>query len=155
MALIPWSTYRDWEPFTGLRHVQDQFNRLFEETFGNYPVAGKEALDRVWSPPVDIYEDNDTIVVKAELPGVRKEDVSIEIKDNVLSLTGERKHEEEVKKESYHRMERVYGKFSRSFSLPDSVKIDGIKAQYKDGVLEIILPKAEKSKPRSIPIELR
>nr|MBP7322380.1 Hsp20/alpha crystallin family protein [Deltaproteobacteria bacterium] len=88
-------------------------------------------------------------------PGVKKEDVTIEIKDTVLTLSGERKQEGEVKKENYHRIERVYGKFTRSFTLPGSVKIEGVHAQYKDGVLEITLPKAEKAKPKSIPIEVK
>ncbi len=155
MALIPWTTYHDWEPFTRLRTIQDQFNRLFEDTFENYPAATREGLERKWLPLVDIYEDKDSFVVKAELPGVKKEDVTIEIKDTVLTLSGERKQEGEVKKENYHRIERVYGKFTRSFTLPGSVKIEGVHAQYKDGVLEITLPKAEKAKPKSIPIEVK
>jgi HSP20 family protein len=128
MALTRWSPYRDWEPFTGFRNIQDQFNRLFDETFGSYPVARQETLERTWTPAVDIYDDKDRIVVTAELPGIKKEDVTIEIKDNVLSLTGERKHESEIKKENYQRIERVYGKFSRSFTLPDSVKVDNVQS---------------------------
>lgn len=155
MALIPWTTYHDWEPFTRLRTIQDQFNRLFEDTFESYPLVTKEGLERKWLPLVDIYEDKDSFVVQAELPGVKKEDVTIEIKDTVLTLSGERRHEEETKKENYHRIERTYGKFTRSFTLPGSVKVEGVRAQYKDGVLEIRLPKAEKAKPKSIPIEVK
>ncbi len=155
MAVTRWTQYRGWEPFTGFKHIQDQFNRLFDETFGAYPLAREETREQTWSPAVDIYEDKDTIVVKAELPGVKKDDVTIEIKENVLVLTGERKHEQETKKENYHRIERVYGTFSRSFTLPDSVKLDQVEAQYKDGVLEIRLPKAETAKPKAIPIEVK
>jgi HSP20 family protein len=85
---------------------------------------------------------------------MKKDDVLIEIKDNVLTLTGERKHEQETKQENYHRIERVYGKFSRSFTLPDSVKVNKVKANYKDGVLEITLPKAEEAKAKAIPIKI-
>jgi HSP20 family protein len=154
MALIPWTTYKDWDPFEGMRNMQDRINRLFGETFGGYPATREETYKGAWTPPVDICEDKDNIVVKAELPGMKKDDVLIEIKDNVLTLTGERKHEQETKQENYHRIERVYGKFSRSFTLPDSVKVHKLQANYKDGVLEITLPKAEEAKETAIPINI-
>lgn len=154
MAIIPWRTFRDWDPFEEMGGIPDRISRLFEETFGRYPATRRETLERTWSPAVDIYEDKENIVVKAELPGIKKDEVSIEIKDNVLTLTGERKHEQETKKENYHRIERVYGKFIRSFTLPDSVQVDKVKANYKDGILEIILPKAEEAKAKAIPIKI-
>jgi len=154
MALIPWRSYRDWDPFEGMSDIQERINRLFDETFGRYPATRRETLERTWSPQVDIYEDRENIVVKAELPGIKKEDVSIEVKDNILTLSGERKHEKETKKENYHRIERSYGKFNRSFSLPDPVKVDKVKANYRDGVLEITLPKSEEAKPKAIPIKI-
>jgi HSP20 family protein len=150
MALIPWRSF----PLDEWGGLQDRINRLFEETFGQYPAGKKETLERTWSPVVDIYEEKDTITVKAELPGIKKEEVSIEIKDNVLTLSGERSHEVEKKKENYHRIERFYGKFSRSFTLPETVQVDKIKANYKDGVLEITLPKSEETKPKAIPIKI-
>lgn len=154
MALVPWRTFREWDPFEEMGGMQDRINRLFEETFGRYPVGKRETLERTWAPVVDIYEEKDNIIVKAELPGIKKEEVSIEIKDNVLTLSGERKHEAEKKKENYHRIERFYGKFTRSFTLPESVQVDKVKANYKDGVLEITLPKTEETKQKAIPIKI-
>jgi len=154
MALIPWKSKKEWDPFGEMVDMRDRVGRLFDEYFGQFPVTREEALGRVWAPAVDIYEDKDNIIVKAELPGMKKEDLSIEVKDNVLTLSGERKHEEETKKENFHRIERSYGKFSRSFTLPDSVKVDKVKANYKDGVLEISLPKAEEAKTKAIPIRV-
>ncbi|MCD6352851.1 MAG: Hsp20/alpha crystallin family protein [Proteobacteria bacterium] len=120
----------------------------FRRGFG----AQKENLQESWYPSVDIHEDKNNLIIKAELPGIKKEDVSIEIKDNVLTIKGERKRDEEIKRENYHRIERVYGSFSRSFTLPDAVKEDKVKAGYKDGILEITLPKAEKAQTKAIPI---
>lgn len=154
MALIPWKSYRTWDPFEEMGGMQERINRLFDDTFERLPVAHRETLERTWSPAVDIYEDKENIIVKAELPGMKKEEVSIEVRDGVLTLTGERKHEQETKKENFHRIERTYGKFSRSFTFPDSVKVDKVKANYKDGVLEITLPKDEKAKTRAIPIKI-
>jgi HSP20 family protein len=154
MALIPWRSAREWDPFDEMAGMRDRISRLFDEHFGWFPATREETLGRTWAPPVDIYEDKDNIIVKAELPGMKKDDLSIEVKKNVLTLTGERKHEEETKKENYHRIERSYGKFSRSFTLPDSVKVDKVKANYKDGVLEISLPKAEEAKAKAIPIKV-
>ena len=154
MALIPLRSLREWDTLEEWGSVQDRLNRLFEETFGRYPVGKKETLERTWAPVVDIYEEKDNIIVKAELPGIKKDEVSIEIKDNVLTLSGERKYEQEKKKENYHRIERFYGKFSRSFTLPETVQVDKVKANYKDGVLEITLPKAEETKPKAIPIKI-
>ncbi|MBN2468948.1 MAG: Hsp20/alpha crystallin family protein [Deltaproteobacteria bacterium] len=154
MALIPWRTFSDWDPFQEMVGMRDRIDRLFDEYFGRFPAAGEEIPERTWAPPVDVHEEKDTIVVKAELPEMKKDEISIEVRDNILTLSGERKREEKVKKENYHRIERSYGKFSRSFSLPDSVKVDKVKAQYKDGVLEITLPKAEAAKPTAIPIKV-
>jgi len=154
MALIPWRIYREWDPFEEMSDIRERINRLFDEMFGKYPATISESTERAWSPPVDIYEEKDKVVVKAELPGMKKDDISIEVKDNVLTLTGERKHEKETKKENYHRIERSYGKFSRSFTLPDSIKVDKVKANYKDGILEITLPKAEEAKTKTITIKV-
>jgi HSP20 family protein len=153
MALVPWKTFRDWDPLREMVGVRDRIDRLFDEYFGRFPAA-EESFERTWSPLVDIHEEKDTIVVKAELPGIKKEDISIEVKNNVLTLSGERKQEKETKKENYHRIERAYGKFSRSFTLPNTITADKVKASYKDGILEITLPKTEESKPKGIPIKV-
>jgi HSP20 family protein len=108
-----------------------------------------------WAPPVDIFETEDKVVLKAELPGLRKEDIEIQVRDNTLTLKGEKKFEKEVKEESYHRVERAYGSFQRSFTLPSTIKQDAIEASFKDGILEISLPKAEEAKPKQIKIQVK
>lgn len=145
---------RRWDPFKDLLTLQERMNRLFDEVLPR--TREEETLERgVWSPAVDIYETEDSIVLKAELPGVKREDVSVEIKDNLLVLKGEKKFERDVKEENYHRMERAYGAFQRSFTLPNIVDKDKVRARYKDGVLEVILPKAEEAKPKQIKVEVQ
>jgi HSP20 family protein len=126
-----------------------------EQIFGDHLDRGRseEGLGKgVWMPAVDIYETKDAVCVRAELPGVDKEAVSVEVKDGVLALRGERKFEKEVKEENYHRVERSYGTFHRSFSLPSSVDGERVTARMKDGVLEVTLPKREEAKPKQIKI---
>jgi len=131
-------------------------NRLFDETFQKTRSAREEDLSAgLWAPPVDIYETEDKIVLKAELPEVDKKDVDIKVDDNTLTIQGERKFDKETKKENYHRIERAYGKFSRSFSLPNTIDKEKIKATYKDGILELIMPKKEETKPKQISVELK
>ncbi len=143
-----------WDPFKELLTLQERMNRLFDEVLPR--TREEEGLGKgVWSPAVDIYETEDSIVLKAELPGIKREDISVEIKDNVLVLKGEKKFERDVKEENYHRMERSYGAFQRSFTLPNIVDKDKVKARYKDGVLEVILPKAEEAKPKHIKVEVQ
>ncbi|MBI5681744.1 MAG: Hsp20/alpha crystallin family protein [Deltaproteobacteria bacterium] len=144
-----------WDPFKDLVSIQERMNRLFDETFGKVTRGEGEELARgVWSPVVDIYETDDNIVMKAELPGIDKKDVSIEVKDNMLVLKGERRFEKEVKEDNYHRMERSYGSFQRTFTLPNIVEKDNVSAKYKDGVLEITLPKSKEAKPKQIKVEV-
>ncbi|RMG59702.1 MAG: Hsp20/alpha crystallin family protein [Deltaproteobacteria bacterium] len=149
MAIVRW-----FDPFRDLALIQDRMNRLFEDTFARIR-SREDFLSRgVWSPAVDIYETDESVVVKAELPGVNKDDISIEVKDGVLTLKGERKFEKEVKEENYHLMEREYGSFQRSFTLPATIDQDKVTANYKDGVLEVILPKKEEAKPKQIKINV-
>ena len=142
-----------WRPFRDLVSIQDEMNRLFDDFFGR-PLARTEWTEGVWSPTVDVSEDKDNMIIKAEMPGMKKEDVKISIQDNVLTLKGEKKQEKEEKDKNYHRVERSYGSFCRSFQLPTSVKTDKIKANYRDGVLNITLPKTEEVKPKQIPISI-
>jgi HSP20 family protein len=143
-----------WDPFRDLISIQDRMNRLFEQTLSR--SRGDEAVSATtWTPAVDIYETSDTIVMKAELPGVTREDIQIQINDNTLTLKGERRFARDVQEESYLRIERAYGSFHRSFSLPASIQQEKIRALFKDGVLELTLPKAENSKPKPISIEVR
>jgi HSP20 family protein len=142
-----------WEPFRDLMTTQREFDRLFKEAFN--PFFGENDLStRTWAPPVDIFEDENDIVLKAELPGVDPKDVEVKVEDNTLYLKGERKFEKEVKEENYHRVERSYGSFARSFSLPNSINAEKVKAEYKDGLLTLTLPKREEAKPKTIKIDV-
>lgn len=145
-----------WEPFHSLMSLQDRMNRVFDEAYRSQRGAtGEEwALGGNWAPAVDIYEQGDRIVLKAELPGIDPKDVDIRVENNVLSLRGERKLESDVKRESCHRMERAYGTFSRSFTLPSVVDTGKIKAEYRDGVLQVTLPHKEEAKPKQISVEV-
>lgn len=144
-----------WRPFRDLVSIQDEMNRLFNDFFGRVPSRFEGDLNpSEWSPSVDISETKDNIVVKAEVPGLKKEEIKITLQDNVLTLKGERKQEKEEKETNFYRMERSYGSFSRSFNLPSAVQADKIRANYKDGVLNITLLKTEEFKPKHIPIEI-
>ena len=143
-----------WEPFRDLLSLQDRMNRMFDESYRGRSASDDWALGGSWAPAVDIYEHEGNIVLTAELPGVDPKDVDIRVENNVLTLRGERKLDNEVQQESYHRVERSYGSFSRSFTLPNVVDTGNIKAEYKDGVLRLTLPKREEAKPRQIQIDV-
>jgi HSP20 family protein len=142
-----------WEQVEGLNRIPSRINELFEDTFGR-TRAQQSAAAGVWYPPVDILETKDSYIIRAELPGMRNEDLKTEVNEGMLTLSGERKFEEPANEVEYHRVERVAGKFSRSFYLPQTVKQDSIKATYRDGILEVQVPKAEQAKPRQIAISL-
>lgn len=141
-----------FEPFRELAQMQDRINRIFGDAFTRR--YDDDVMQRgEWAPPVDIFENGDQeIVLRAELPGVAKEDIDVRVENNTLTLRGERKRETEVKQEQYHRVERVYGAFSRSFSLPSRIDSDKVRADFKDGVLTITLPVREEAKPRQISV---
>ena len=143
-----------WQPFPNRVSIQDRMNRIFDEAFRGQRGADEDewALGGNWAPAVDIFEQGDNIVLKAELPGIDPGDVDIRVENNVLTLRGERKFESEVKREDCHRVERAYGSFSRSFTLPNVVDTEKIKADYKDGVLQVTLPQKEEAKPKQISI---
>ena len=144
-----------FEPFRELVTLQDRMNRLFSESYRAQQGSEDDwALGGTWAPAVDIYEHENNIVIKAELPGVDPKDVDIRLDNNVLTVNGERKLDHEVKKENYHRVERSYGAFTRSFTLPTTVDPSGIKAEYRDGVLRVTLPKREEAKPKQIQISV-
>jgi HSP20 family protein len=143
-----------WDPFRDLVSIQDRMNRLFEQTLSR--SRGEEGVTATtWTPAVDIYETADTILMKAELPGVAREDIQIQIDGNTLTLKGERRFARDVQEESYLRIERAYGSFHRSFALPATVQQENVRAVLKDGVLELVLPKAEDSKPKRISVDVR
>jgi HSP20 family protein len=142
-----------WEPFGNLNDIQGEMNRLFDSFFGR--PASVTASERMWAPLSDMYETKDDLIVTFELPGVREKDVNVSITGDVLALKGERRFERDVKDEGYYRLERVYGKFERSMPLPVAVQADKVKATYRDGVLEIRLPKkVEEVKPKEIKIDV-
>ena len=142
-----------WEPVRDLMTLQERMTRMFDSSYR----GGNEddwALGGSWAPAVDIYEKDGNIVLKAELPGVDPKDVDVRVENNLLTLRGERKFDNEVKRDNYHRVERSYGSFSRSFTLPNVVDTANIKAEYRDGVLHMTLPKREEAKPRQIQINV-
>jgi len=145
-----------WDPFRDLMTLQDRMNRLFDQTMSRTRADEEEGMTvSTWSPAVDIFETADSIVMKAELPGVSRANIDIQVRDNTLTLKGERKFEREVKEENYLRIERSYGAFQRAFSLPTVVQQDKIKAVFRDGVLEVTMPKAEEAKPKQVKIEVK
>ena len=146
-----------WQPFHELASAQERFNQLFNQAFAQAfgPERGEEALSsREWSPAVDIYETGQNLVMKAELPGIDPKDVEVRIENQVLSIKGERRFEKDVKEGNYHRVERSYGVFSRSFALPNTVNPDSVTADYQNGVLTLTLAKHEEAKPKTIKIHV-
>ena len=135
-----------WDPFRELN--------VLNERMGNFFGRGWELPESTttWNPAVDIFENDNEVIIKAELPGMNAKDIEVKLENNVLMLRGERHFEKETKEENYHRVEREYGTFSRSFALPTAVNGDKVTAEYKDGVLKIVLPKKEETKPKPIKI---
>ena len=149
MAIVRW-----WDPMRDISSIQEKMNQLFEDTLSRTRGREEGFGTGMWTPSVDIYETNDA-VVKAEVPGLTKEQVGIEIKDGLLTLKGERKVEKDVKEENYHRIERAYGTFQRAFSLPATVDQDKVSATLKNGVLELVLPKKEQAKKKQITVSVK
>jgi HSP20 family protein len=145
-----------WEPVRELNTIQNEMNRLFNTFFDTPSPAptGTSGAVRRWIPAMDLVETGDDFVLRADLPGLSEGDVSIELEDNVLTVSGERKAEHEEKKEGYYRVERSWGSFSRSLTLPEGVDPEAVKASFDRGVLEIRIPKPEQRKPRKVAISL-
>lgn len=142
-----------WDPFRDLLSLQDRMDRLFEENVTRNNVFEEALTTGIWSPVVDIYETDEKVIIKVELPGMTKSDVVIEINENNLVLRGERKFQKDIREENYHCIERSYGTFSRSFALPDTVDRDNVVANFVEGILEITIPKVKDAKPRQIEIK--
>lgn len=141
-----------WDPFQNLATLQDQVNRLFEN-----PLAGRRAESSnltAWAPAVDIYETENELVIKADLPDINEKDLDVRVENNMLTIRGERKFEQKVNEDNYLRIERTYGSFGRSFSLPTTVDTESIQAEYKNGALTVELPKRAESKPRQVKVKV-
>jgi HSP20 family protein len=140
-----------YDPFRDLRSLQDEVNRLFSTNLSR--SFGEEGMARgAWNPSVDIYENKDQIVLEAELPGMKREDFDLSIENNVITLRGERRFEKKEESDNYHRVERSYGSFTRSFTLPQTVQTENVVAEYRNGVLRVTMPKREEVKARRIEI---
>jgi HSP20 family protein len=143
------TTLSRFEPFCGVSSLQEQLNRLVHDAFDR---SAEEASITTWAPSVDIYETEHELVVKADLPEIKPEELDIRVENNILTIRGERKFEKKVDENNYLRVERSYGSFSRSFSLANTVNPDAIKADYKNGVLTLSIPKREEAKPKQIKV---
>ena len=141
-----------WPTFGRLFGLRDELDRLFEASFGDATSA--PPFHGVWSPAVDVFEDKDNVIVKAELPGLKREDIEVSLQDGVLSISGERKSGEKFDEAGTHRTERFVGRFQRTFTLPARVDATKVSALYQDGVLSVTLPKAEEAKPKHIEVKI-
>src|SRR6476619_8471408 len=140
-----------YDPFREMRSLQDEVNRLFSSSFNR--SDDNQLMRGAWSPSVDIYENKDQIVLEAELPGMKREDFDLSGENNVITLRGQRQFEKKDESDNYHRVERAYGSFTRSFTLPNTVSAEGANAEYKNGVLRVTLPKREETKARRIEVK--
>jgi len=145
------SSITRFDTFQGLSGLQEQVNRLFDTSF---PGRSDNSALTTWAPAVDIYETENELVVKADLPDINEKDLDVRIENNTLTIRGERKFEKKVTEDNYLRVERTYGSFTRSFSLPNTVNSEAIKADYKNGVLTVELPKRAESKPKQVKVNV-
>ena len=142
-----------WDPFREFTTVQDRLNRLFRESYG--PEGRDESLtSSSFAPPVDVYEDEHNVTLKIEVPGIDEKDIDVRIENNVLTVHGERKFEKEEKEENFRRVERQYGSFTRTFTLPTTVDAEKVSANYDKGILKIALPKKAEAKPKQIKVNV-
>lgn len=156
MSLIRWNPTREFSSLpSDVVNMRKEINRMFDGFFGGGVQDDGSLFPSLWTPEVDIVEHENEFSVKVELPGVSKDDVKITMQENILTIRGEKKEEMESKDSTHYRSERSYGSFQRSFTLPTIVKNDKIEASYKDGVLSIVLPKAEEVKPKQIEVKVK
>jgi HSP20 family protein len=157
MAIERWRPFGSvdrWEPLRGMSDIQGEVNRLFDSFFGRPSAVATGSGPRMWMPVLDMHETKDDVVLNFELPGVTEKDISLSITGDLLTLRGDRTFNRDVKDDNYHHVERAYGKFERSVQLPMAVQAAKVKATYRDGVLEVRLPKAEEVKPKEIKIDI-
>ena len=155
MALIRWNRPETsgWSPLEHLTRLRDEMDRLFAAPFNDLQRGGQ--FFNEWAPALDLYEDKDNVYVKAELPGMKKEEIDVSLHENALTISGERKFEKKHEEAENYRSERFFGRFSRSVTLPMAVEGEKVKASYKDGILTITLPKSEKAKPKQIEVSVK
>lgn len=139
-----------WDPFREMSTMREDMERIFDSMLGRYPRECEQAL---WAPAIDVEETNEAMIIRAELPGMKREEIRVRVADDTVTISGERKYETEQKDRTFHRVERAYGSFQRTIVLPVSVQDDKAVANRKSGVLELVLPKAEKVKAREITVE--
>lgn len=152
MALVPWR--REWNPFAEFEKLQDEINKVFED----FPLASYKDADSpnfFWAPAIDVYNTPDSYIIKADLPGMKRENIDVAVEGDILVLKGEKKEEKEEKGKDFLKRERMIGSFSRTLKLPGEVDAEKIAASYKDGVLEINLPKKEEAKPKQIKVDVK
>jgi HSP20 family protein len=157
MAMVRWRPFESverWDPFRNLVDIQSEVNHLLDTFAGQQPVGAMQQQSRNWLPAVDMHEAKDSLVLTVELPGVRDKDVAVSITGDLLTIKGERRWDDDAKDQKFLHVERVYGPFERLIQLPMAVQADKVKASYRDGVLEITLPKVEELKPRDIKIDI-
>ncbi|MCM8784440.1 MAG: Hsp20/alpha crystallin family protein [Candidatus Omnitrophica bacterium] len=155
MALIKWRPKEEWDPLREFSELEEEISKFFDFPLLRWHIGRHSLRDKVWSVPLDIYETKDTVVVKADIPGMKKDEINVSVQGDVLTISGEKKKEEEIKDKHLHRVERFYGVFQRSINLPSYVDTSKIKASYKEGVLEITLPKNEEAKAKGTKVEIQ
>lgn len=154
-ALTRWEPLSRWNPMKELEEMEKRLSTIFGKAPSAASGEKKEAIAVAdWSPLVDITEDEKEYVVKAEIPEMKKEDIKLNVHDDLLTITGERKYEKEEKGKKYHRVERAYGSFMRSFTLPEDADSSKVSAEYKDGLLKVHIPKSEKAKPKTTEVKI-
>jgi HSP20 family protein len=157
MAIDRWrpfgATLERWHPARQMSEVQAEMNRLFDSVFG--PSATMSTGERIWAPLFDMWETKDDVVLSFEVPGMSEKDVNVSITGDLLTVKGERRFNQELKQENYHRLERAYGKFERTVQLPIPVQPEKVKATYREGVLTVKLPKADEVKPKEIKVDIQ
>ncbi len=156
MALIPWRPGKTWwDSLRDLEAIQNEMNKMFNSSLVRWGDRDAGLLEGAWSPAIDIYDSKDNIMVKADIPGMKKDEIEVSVYGDTLIIKGEKKQEKEVKEKDYVRTERFYGSFNRAISLPAAVDASKVNATYQNGVLELVLPKKEDSKPKQLKIDIK
>lgn len=156
MALIPWRPREEWwDPFNEMERIQGEMNRLFNTSLMRGGDRDTGLQEGVWSPAIDIHDSKDNILVKADIPGLKKEDIEVTVQGDALIIKGQKSREKETKDKDYIRTERFYGAFHRAIRLPAEIQADKVEASYKNGVLELVLPKSEKARPKQIKLDIK